>query len=76
MAVQQQPTSSRVYLTYYEGDDIEGNPIENRTSYALRTSAAPQDVYDIANELASLCQHDLVDVMLTESSSLIDTEIP
>lgn len=72
MAVEQQPASARVYLTYYEGDDLEGEPIESRTSYALRTSADPQVVYDLMNELASLCKHELVEVQLSESSVLIE----
>lgn len=70
MAVVRNPISSRLTLELYEGDDMEGNPINRRTSYAVKSTAAEQDLYDVSLSLASLTQSTVISTYLAENTML------
>ena len=74
MAVVANPYSTRLGLILYEGDDDDGKPIERRTSYQVKYGVDHEDLYEVAEALASLSVSSLVEVVLDESSSLTKME--
>lgn len=73
MAVVANPYDSRLTLTFYTGDDTEGNPLESTKSFArVKHTATDQDVYDVAQALASLQTFVLVSVERADRAALVE----
>lgn len=71
MAVTTNPMDTRLRLVFYVGDDIEGNPIEKTKSFSrVKPTADNQDLYDVAQSLASLQSYTLVQTERSERSAL------
>lgn len=73
MAIVTNPYDSRLTLHFYVGDDEEGNPIIRRKTFAgLKHDAANEDVYAVAQALASLQTYDWVETERTDRVILMD----
>lgn len=71
MAVTTNPMDTRLRLVFYVGDDIEGNPIEKTKSFSrVKPTADNQDLYDVAQSLASLQTYTLTQTERSERSAL------
>jgi hypothetical protein len=66
------PYDSRFQLNLVIGTDPEnGNPIISRTYFSnVKDSATEQDIFDVANQLASLCKDSLDSIELDKSMQL------
>jgi len=66
------PLESRLELNLVTGIDPEdSSPIIKRTYFNnVKDSAAEQDIYDVANLLASLCKDSLDSIELTKNVQL------
>ena len=67
--------ASRVRLQFQTGVDIEGNPIyKNKTYSRVKTNALDQDVYDVAESIASLSANALNAVTRLDDTDLAEQE--
>lgn len=73
MALVVTPISSRLTLTVNTGVDDEGKPVlRNRSFSGVKTVAADQDVYDVAQILAGLQQHPVEEISRVDEDGLAD----
>ena len=66
------PYDSRFQLNLVIGTDPDdGSPIIKRTYFSnVKDNATEQDIYDVANQLASLCKDSLDNIELDKSMQL------
>lgn len=76
VAVTAQPMDTRLILTFYLGDDQDGQPIEKTKSFNnVKTSAQDEDLYEVAQALSGLQTYDLVSTERVDREALIETEV-
>lgn len=73
MAVTTNPIETRLRLVFYVGDDQDGNPIQKAKSFAnVKPTADNEDVYTVAQALASLQTYTLVQTERSDRAALED----
>jgi hypothetical protein len=73
MAVVSNPYDTRLTLVFYVGDDDEGNPIERSKSFSgVKPEASNEDLFAVAQGLASLQTYPLVETERTDRATLTD----
>lgn len=71
MAVVTNPLDTRLRLVFYVGDDLEGNPIQKvKTLANVKPTADNEDLYAIAQSLASLQSYTLIQAERSERVAL------
>jgi len=71
MAVSSIPLGSALLLKVQTGVDGSGNPVVRTRRWAnIKAAAADQDVFDVANAIAGLQAHPVVDVIRQDSEDL------
>ena len=75
MAIVSNPYDTRLMLVFYVGDDEEGHPIEKSKSFSgVKPDASNEDLYAVAQALASLQTYELVETERIDRASLYDDE--
>ena len=65
------PVSTTVRLSFQSGVDAKGNPVlRTRSLNRVKTSAGVQEIYDVAQALASLQEYPLVAVSKVDTSEI------
>ncbi|QZT35229.1 DUF1659 domain-containing protein [Caldalkalibacillus thermarum TA2.A1] len=69
------PYDTRLILVFYVGDDEDGNPIERSKTFSrVKPTATDEDLYQVAQALASLQTHLLVETERADRATLINIE--
>lgn len=72
MAVQEMK-SSQLRLIFHIGDDEEGNPLFRTKNFQnVKPQATADNLYAVANALASLQQYDLYEIIRNDSSKVME----
>lgn len=72
MAVVANPVDASLRLRFQTGSDAAGNPVYRLQSYSrISPEAADQNLYDVAQALAGLQQHQLSAVLHTVQRELV-----
>lgn len=73
MAVMVNPYDTRLILTFYVGDDDEGQPMEKTKTFSrVKPTADNEDLYHVAQALASLQTFQLVEAQRADRATLIE----
>lgn len=73
MAVEKIPSGSTLRMQFHTGVDGDGDPIYRTKSLTnVKTDAADQDIYDVAQALAQLQEHTLMTIQRVDSAVLED----
>jgi hypothetical protein len=73
MAVQNTVVKSALTLKYKEGVDESGKDIIKAKKFAnVKTDAADQDIYSVANALTPLMKYPVLDIVRSDDSILIN----
>jgi len=73
MAVTKVPGNSTLRLVLYVGDSGSGNPIlRNRSLNNVKSTAADQDIFDVATALAGLQEYSLNGITRVDNAALIN----
>lgn len=71
MAVESIATGSVMRMQLQTGVDTNGDPVfRNKSLNNIKPEATDQDLYDVAQALAGLQQHNLADVLRVHSARL------
>lgn len=71
MAVTSMPLGSALLVQVQTGVDGSGNPVVRTRRWAnIKAAATDQDVFDVANVIAGLQMHPVVDIIRQDSEDL------
>lgn len=73
MAVTKTPVNSTIRLSLVTGLDTQGGPILKQTNLSnVKSNAADQDLFDVANALVSLQEYALEGIKRLDTADLVD----
>jgi len=73
MAVVSNPYHSRIRVTYQTGTNEQGKPVMKQKAFAnVKATSLDQDVFDVANSLASLINFPVITIERFDQEELVN----